>query len=425
MKEVTIYPKSLAGKVLIPASKSMSHRAVICAGLAEGISTISNIGISQDIERTCEALRSFGIMIEKSATSLRIRGNDSLKLENSRIDCGESGSTLRFIIPIAALIGKPVTFCGKGRLLERSLTPYFNIFDNKRISYETEAGKLPLCVNGRLIPGEYKLAGNISSQFVSGLMFALPLLDGDSHITITKELESRSYVDLTMKTLKDFSIYIENHGYREFIIKGKQKYRATDYYVEGDFSQAAFWLAAGTLGSEVVCKGLDMESIQGDKAVIDIIGDMGGKIVISENTVKSLPYDTRGAVIDASQHPDLVPILAVLGALSEGRTEIVNAGRLRLKESDRLKAMSTELGKLGASIVEKQDGLAIEGRQSLRGGRVDSWNDHRIAMALAIAATKCEEPVILSNASCVNKSYPEFWEHYKALGGRTNERDMG
>lgn len=425
MEEVTIYPDSLAGEVLIPPSKSMSHRAVICAGLSEGISTINNVGISQDIEATCEAMRSLGITVEKAASSLRIKGSAAPKLKNSRIDCRESGSTLRFIIPIAALTGKPVAFYGEGRLVERSLVPYFNIFDNQGIKYETDGGKLPLRINGRLAPGEFELEGNISSQFISGLLFALPLLEGDSQIKVTTELESKPYIDLTLMALEDFSIHIENNDYRTFNVKGRQKYRATDYTVPGDFSQAAFWLAAGALGADLACKGLDMESLQGDKSVVDIIGKMGGKIVIDKDNVRVLTSDTIGTVIDASQCPDLVPILAVLGALSEGRTEIVNAGRLRLKESDRLKAVSSELGKLGACIMEMQDGLIIDGRKSLRGGRVDSWNDHRIAMALAVAATRCEEPVIISNASCVKKSYPDFWAHYKALGGRIDERNMG
>jgi len=425
MKEVIIHPGSLAGEVIIPPSKSMSHRAIICAGLSEGISTINNVGISEDIEATCEAMRSLGITVYKAASCLRIRGSAALELRNSRIDCRESGSTLRFIIPIAALTGKSVAFYGEGKLVERSLEPYFNIFEEQGIKYETDSGKLPLQINGRLAPGEFRLPGNISSQFISGLMFALPLLEGDSQIKVTTELESKPYIDLTMKVLNEFSIYIDNYGYRTFLIKGKQKYKASDYTVPGDFSQAAFWLAAGALGSDVTCKGLDMGSMQGDKSVVDIIGEMGGKIAVESDTVRALPAVTKGTVIDASQCPDLVPILAVLGALSEGSTEIVNAKRLRLKESDRLKAISSELGKLGAIILEKQDGLVIEGRKSLCGGRVDSWNDHRIAMALAVAATRCEEPVVITNASSVNKSYPDFWEHYKALGGRINERDMG
>jgi len=425
MKEVTIYPGSLDGEVFIPPSKSMSHRAIICAGLSEGISTINNVGISEDIEATVGAMENLGVTIEKAASSMRIKGSAALELKNSRINCRESGSTLRFIIPVAALTGKPVAFYGEGKLVERSLTPYFNILEKQGIKYETDSGKLPLHINGRLTPGEFRLPGNISSQFISGLMFALPLLEEDSKITVTTELESRPYIDLTMKVLNGFSIDIENHAYRTFLIKGKQEYRATDYTVPGDFSQAAFWLAAGTLGSDVACNGLDMESMQGDKAIVDIITDMGGKIAVGSGAVRALPADIRGTVIDASQCPDLVPILAVLGALSLGRTEIVNAKRLRLKESDRLAAVSGELGKLGAAILEKEDGLVIEGRKSLSGGRVDSWNDHRIAMALAVAATRCEEPVIINNASCVKKSYPDFWEHYKALGGRIDERNMG
>lgn len=425
MKEVTIYPGSLAGEVLIPASKSLSHRAVICAGLSEGISTINDVGISRDIEATFEAMRSFGITIEKADASLRIKGSAVPKLKNTRINCHESGSTLRFIIPIAALTGEPVSFYGEGRLVERPLVPYLNIFKKQEIKYRTNSGKLPLSINGRLAPGEFHLEGNISSQFISGLMFALPLLEGDSRIMVTTELESRPYIDLTLKVLKDFSILIENHEYRAFVIKGRQRYRATDYTVPGDFSQAAFWLAAGSLGSEVICKGLDMASLQGDKSILDIIGEMGGEIVADIGSVRALQADTRGTVIDVSQCPDLVPILAVMGALSEGRTYIVNAGRLRFKESDRLKAVSSELGKLGACIMETHDSLIIDGEKRLRGGRVDSWNDHRIAMALAIAATRCEDPVIISNASCVEKSYPDFWTHYKALGGIIHERNMG
>ncbi|MEA4847901.1 MAG: 3-phosphoshikimate 1-carboxyvinyltransferase [Clostridiaceae bacterium] len=425
MTEVIIYPGSLEGEVLIPASKSISQRAVICAGLSEGISTINNIGTSEDIETICEAMKSLGVTIERSGSSLKIEGNTALALENQLIDCHESGSVLRFLIPIAALTGKSVVFSGKGRLIERPLTPYFDIFDKQGIKYEASGGKLPLHINGRLSPGEFMLKGNISSQFISGLMFALPLMESDSQITVTTELESKPYVDLTMKVLEDFSIDIDNHGYRDFHIKGKQKYRARDYNIEGDFSQAAFWLAAGALGSRVRCKGLDMDSLQGDKQVVEIIRSMGGRITAENDSVTALPAGTKGMLIDVSQCPDLVPIIAVLGALSEGRTEIVKAKRLRLKESDRLKAISSELGKLGAFIEEGQEGLVIYGRKSLKGGRVDSWNDHRIAMALAIAATRCKEPVIIDGASSVKKSYPDFWGHYKALGGNINERDMG
>lgn len=425
MKETTIYPGRLRGEITVPPSKSMGHRAIICAGLSEGISIINNIGMSRDIKATCEAMKSFGIAIEEKTSSLAVKGSTALELKKTGINCHESGSTLRFIIPIAALTGGPAVFYGEGKLIERSLVPYFDIFRKQGIKYETNGGRLPLHINGRLAPGEFQLEGNISSQFISGLMFALPLLGGDSRITVTTELESKPYIDMTIKALKEFSIHIENQDYRTFIVKGNQKYTATDYTIEGDYSQAAFWLAAGVLGSEITCKDLDPESVQGDKSVMDIIREMGGRIVAGADTVRPLPSDIKGTLIDASQCPDLVPVLSVLGALSEGKTEIINAGRLRLKESDRLSAVSSELGKLGACIAEKQDGLVIYGRRNLRGGRVDSWNDHRIAMALAIAATRCEGPVVISNSSSVRKSYPDFWEHYRALGGRIDERDMG
>lgn len=425
MLEVTIYPGRLAGEIDIPPSKSMGHRAVICAGLSEGTSNINNIGFSQDIEATCEAMRCLGIKTEKHGTSLMINGIRKPVLKKRDINCRESGSTLRFIIPIAALTGNVAVFHGEGRLVERSLEPYYRIFEKQGMKYITDHGRLPLQIEGSLAPGEFELAGNISSQFISGLMFALPLLDGDSRITVTGELESRPYIDMTRQVLKDFAITVESHGGSGYFIKGNQKYKAADYTVEGDFSQAAFWLVAGTLGSEVFCKGLSTDSLQGDKAVMEIIESMGGKLVSDDGRVKAFPSATAGGCIDASQCPDLVPVLAVLGALSEGRTEIINAERLRLKESDRLKAMSSELLKLGADITEKKDSLVINGVKTLKGGKVDSWNDHRIAMALAIAATRCEEAVTISNASCVRKSYPDFWKHYKALEGKIDERDLG
>lgn len=425
MKEVTIYPAKLAGEVDVPASKSMSHRAVICAGLSEGISNIGNIGESMDIEATCKAMESLGIRISKMGTSLRVQGNGKLELKAPDIKCRESGSTLRFMIPVAALTGKPVNFHGEGRLGERSLEPYYRIFDKQGIKYETDKGRLPLHIDGSLLPGEFRLEGNISSQFISGLMFALPLLEGDSCIKVTGELESRPYIDMTMSMLQRFSVRVENQGYRQFLIKGNQRYKSTDYTVEGDYSQAAFWLAAGALGSDVTCRGLEPDSLQGDKVIFDIIERLGGRLETSGSKLTAFPSGLRGVTIEASQCPDLVPVLAVMGALAEGRTEIVNAARLRLKESDRLKAISSELGRLGARIEEREDSLIIEGTKSLRGGTVESWNDHRIAMALAIAATRCLEPVTIRNADCVNKSYPEFWEHYKGLGGRTDERNMG
>jgi 3-phosphoshikimate 1-carboxyvinyltransferase len=209
------------------------------------------------------------------------------------------------------------------------------------------------------------------------------------------------------------------------MIRGNQSYKATNYRVEGDFSQAAFWLVGGILGKEIICTDLNMESLQGDRVILDIINEMGGSLALENSTIKASKSHTKGITVDASQCPDLVPALTVLAALSDGETRIINATRLRIKESDRLKAISSELNKLGADVKETEDGLIINGKESLTGGTVESWNDHRIAMSLAIASIRCKEPVIIRNSDAVKKSYPYFWEDFKKLGGKVNEFELG
>lgn len=427
MKHVTLSPSKLKGEVVIPTSKSVCHRAVICAGLAEGVSNIDNVVFSQDVEATCGAMSNLGVEIvaDKEASKIKVKGAAKLEPKDVSIDCFESGSTLRFLIPVAATTGKKVTFDGRGKLVERPLEDYYRIFDEQQIDYKNADGKLPLTIDGKLKAGEYRIKGDVSSQFISGLLFALPLLEGDSKIIVTTELESKPYVDLTIDALKTFSVEVENVNYREFIVKGNQKYKASDYRVEGDFSQVAFWLVAGCIGADVVCDGMNINSLQGDKAVLEIIKSMDGEILVEGNKIKAVPSKTKGTVIDAAECPDLVPVLTVLAALSEGTTEIINAARLRFKESDRLSAITTELNKIGADIEEKEDGLIIRGKEFLTGGNVDSWNDHRIAMALAVASIRCKEPVIIKDSSCIKKSYPNFWEHFRELGGNLNEWSLG
>jgi 3-phosphoshikimate 1-carboxyvinyltransferase len=431
MKTIEIIPGILNGEIRIPPSKSISHRAIICSGLCEGENTIKNVLLSQDILDTCNALEALGINIlytkedQGETNTLTIRGNPNLRPIKNIIDCGESGSTLRFLIPLATLTKEKLTFKGRGRLVKRPLDPYFEIFKNQDIPYESNNKGLPLSVNGTLHPGIYKVPGDISSQFITGLMLALPLLKGDSRIIITTPLESKGYIDLTLEMLKKFSIEVENEEYKEFYIRGNQKFKPVSYRVEGDFSQSAFWFAAGILGGKIRTTHLNINSLQGDKIIIDFIRKMAGNIIVEEQGVTTIASTTKGITIDASQCPDLVPILAVLGALTKGTTNIINAQRLRIKESDRLWALASELNKLGGRVRELEDGLIIQGVDALRGGVVDSWNDHRIAMALAIASIKCTKPVIITNSDAVKKSYPSFWQDFSRLGGRINERSMG
>lgn len=424
MSDIRITPSDLTGTVCVPTSKSVCHRAVICAGLAEGTSRISGILLSDDIIATMHAMEALGAVIRQEDDCLIITGTDCTKPVQHVIACNESGSTLRFLIPLG-LNNQAMTFTGKGQLVERPLNDYFNILDEQQITYQTTDGHLPLSVTGVLKPGQFHLRGDVSSQFVSGLLFALPRLEEDSSIIITTELESQGYIDLTLSMLARFGIVIINNNYREFIVPGNQKYLSTDYHVEGDYSQVAFWLVAGTVGSPICATGLNPHSQQGDKVILELIQQMGGKLKIEANSIQASPAITRSIVIDASQCPDLVPVLAVLAAISEGTTQIIRAGRLRIKECDRLKAITQELNKLGADIVESEDSLTIYGRKFLRGGTVDSWHDHRIAMALAIASIACQTPVTIKHSECVSKSYPNFWSDFQLLGGKINECHMG
>ncbi len=423
MSRVKIIPKNLKGSVTIPPSKSLSHRAIICSSLANGESTVENILFSKDIIATSKAMESLGVKMKFNENSIDIKGSGELKLVNPIIDCNESGSTLRFMIPLAMIPDEEVTFEGSGRLVTRPLTTYYEIFDKEGIKYSSKEG-LPLTVKGSLKPSVYEVEGNISSQFITGLMFTLPLLNGDSTIKVIGDLESKGYVDLTIDMLKQYGVEIENKDYKEFFIKGNQKYISQNHRVEGDYSQVAFWIVAGLLGDKITCLDMRKDSLQGDREIIDIVRTMGAKIEVLEDRIIVHPSKTYGSVIDASQCPDLVPALAALASVSEGKTIIKNAERVRIKESDRLEAMRCELNKLGADVEETKDGLIINGKFMLNGGEVDGWNDHRIVMALAAVSSRCMGEIIINDSQAITKSYPTFFEDFKALGGEVHELDV-
>lgn len=416
--KVKIIPNKLKGTVVIPPSKSLAHRAIIAGSLADGNSIITNLNFSNDILATTQAMKDLGVSIKTFEDYEIITGSKNLKRINNTINCRESGSTIRFMIPISLLADGEVTFVGEGRLTTRPLNVFHEIFDKQGIKYSRGLEELPLIINGKLKPGKFEVTGDVSSQFITGLLYTLPKLEGDSEIVITTGLESKGYIDLTLDILDRFGIKIINEEYKKFIVPGNQKYRAHDYRVEGDFSQVAFWLVAGFLNDGINCLGMNPNSLQGDREIIKILKDMGGDLTIDEKVISIVGKKSKGAIIDLSQCPDLGPIVTVLASLSEGTTRIINAGRLRIKESDRITSMTTELNKLGAKIVETENGVIIEGVKNLKGGvEVDAWNDHRVAMALAVASSRCDEPITLTGADSVKKSYPNFWKDFKDLNG--------
>lgn len=422
---VSITRHSLKGQVCVPPSKSMAHRAIICASLARGRSTITNIEYSQDIKATIAAMKALGTMIFEYDDYLEIDGTTTFLKNQCEINCFESGSTLRFMVPISLVCEANVHFIGEGRLGKRPLDVYYDIFEKQGISYLYRENVLDLYVRGRLRGGVFEIPGNVSSQFISGLLFALPLMDEDSIIKITSPLESKGYIDLTLQMLNQYGIQVINHDYQELIIPGFQQYVAHDYRVEADFSQAAFYLVAGALGNDVVLTDLNLDSFQGDKEAIDILERMNAHLITKETGHQMIASDLKATIIDGSQCPDIIPVIALACALSQGTTRIEHIARLRIKECDRLKATVEVINQLGGHAQELEDAMVIEGVERLKGGYVSSYNDHRMAMMEAIASTVCEEAVVIDEEKCVKKSYPSFWQHFQMLGGLMNECELG
>lgn len=421
--KVLIRPKKLKGNIDVVPSKSYSHRAIIAASLAEGVSVIKNVMFSNDILRTIDCCKAFGAEIECFSNYLIIKGTSKIKRIENKINAGESGSTIRFMIPIMLVNSNNMEFVGENHLNHRPLDSYFEIFDKLDIEYSHPIDAyMPLSTKGGLKPSVYEIRGDVSSQFITGLLFALPLLNGKSIIKITTKLESKSYIDLTLDILKKFGIKIINNNYEEFVIEGMQKYTPCNYTVEGDFSQAAFFLVMGALGNDISLGCMNLESLQGDRKIIDDIKALGGNVIIEENKIKAVPINLRGNTIDFSNSPDLGPVLSVLASLCSGDTTFINAARLRIKECDRITCVKEELLKLGAIVDESEEEMYFKGVQSLNGSmNLYTHNDHRIAMSLAVASTVCNTPLLIEGAECVKKSYPHFWDDFRKLGGDFDE----
>ncbi len=415
MSRVRILPSALRGRLEVPLSKSAAHRAMICAALAGGADPLPpGAQESDDLRATRGALRALLSPEEGPAD----------------VGCGESGSTLRFLVPVAAALGRPAVFTGRGRLPLRPLGVYLRCLPPHGVRLQAGVGRppggcLPLRVSGRLSPGVFSLPGDVSSQFVTGLLLALPLLSGDSEIRLTSPLQSAPYVEMTVRTLRAFGVSVLGTD-SGWAVPGGQRYRpAPGFRVERDWSQAAFFLAAGALGGPVELWGLDPDSAQGDRAAEGLFRRLGARVFWRGGALVARagegPAEPAETEIDAAQIPDLVPALAAAAALCPGRrTRITHAERLRLKESDRLAALTRGLGRLGADVRETPGGLDIRGAPALAGGEADGCGDHRVVMALAVAALKARGETVLTDAQSVRKSYPRFFEDYNRLGGKAH-----
>ena len=406
----------LVGELSPPPSKSVLHRYIIASSLAKGVSKIENISFSEDIIATIEAMKKLGAKIEQKENYLLIDGSDTFKNlnENIEIDCNESGSTLRFLFPLSIVEENKVLFKGRGKLFKRPMTPYFENFEKYKIKH-SYIDENKILLEGKLKAGIYEIDGNISSQFITGLLFSLPLLDRESKIIINGKLESSNYIDISLDCLSKFGIKIINNSYQEFVIEGNQSYRAGNYRTEADYSQAAFFLVANAIGSKIKINDLSENSLQGDKKIIDYISEID-----NWNSKDTL-------VLDGSETPDIIPILSLKAAVSGKKIEIVNVERLRIKESDRLKATVEELSKLNFDLIEKKDSILINSRENFEANKnekivsLSAHSDHRIAMMIAIAATCYDGEILLDNLDCVKKSYPNFWEVFLSLGGKIYE----
>ena len=419
-----LHASRLGGAATVPPSKSMAHRAVLCAALADGESRLSNIEYSEDIRATLGAVAQLGAKVVEAPDGVTITGrgvSSGFATVTRPVFCNESGSTLRFMIPLFSLTAQKVRFTGAGRLFDRPQAIYQMLFDRQGLRF-TQAPD-GITVFGRLRPGGFTLPGDVSSQFISGLLFAAPLMESESTIEVLPPYESRSYAELTVAAMQRFGVKVTERARKNgsvlYRVPAPQSYTACDLTMEGDYSQAAFLAVLGCVVGGVTVTGLDPASRQGDKVILDILQRCGGKIKPLENGYQFARSLLRATEIDLTDCPDLGPILFTLGCFCSGETVLRNAGRLRLKESDRIDAMQTELQKMGARIQVDGDVVRITGvALHAPDAPLSGHNDHRVVMALAVAAAAAGLPALLLGAEAVNKSWPAFWQVLQGLGAR-------
>ena len=415
---VTISPPArIGGTVSAPPSKSMAHRAVLCSALAKGTSHIENLEFSKDISATLAAAGQLCARVESGPADVLVEGLGHFRPVFGPVDCCESGSTLRFLIPLASLTGQSITFVGRGRLMERPQSVYETLYREQNLHFEQANGQLT--VAGSLRSGEYTLAGNVSSQFISGLLFALPLLAGDSTLHLIPPVESRSYIEMTRAAQAAFGVTSHWLDDTTLCIPGGQQYHPRDYIVEGDYSQAAFLAVLGAVKGGITLTGLAAETLQGDAVILDILRRCGAKFTRTEAGLVFEQAPLHGVDIDLADCPDLGPVLMVLGLLCEGTTVIRNAERLRIKESDRIAAMEAELRACGGVLSSEGDTITVQGcKPQLHAPEapLSGHNDHRVVMSLTVLALAADIPLAINEAEAVQKSWPHFFDALKPLG---------
>jgi 3-phosphoshikimate 1-carboxyvinyltransferase len=421
---VSIRPtRSLSGEVRAPPSKAHTHRALFAGLLSKGTTIIHNPLSCDDTKATANAISSLGARLEYETEDWEVNSDGRPHPPQRSIECRESGVTLRFTIPITSLVGTDVGLRASVGLLRRPLQPLIDAMNQLGVQIDLDGFEVrvrgPAPKGGRV-----QIPGNVSSQFISGLLLAAPMMEEGLEIRMTSPLESRGYVALTIDTMKQHGIIVKPDSKMSlFHVTPQQAYRPAEHFITGDYSSAAFLMsAAAVTGSEISITGLSPEEHDPDSAFLNILKRMGAKSEVSSNRLLVAGGTLQGAKVNISDCPDLGPVIAVLGTYAQGETEITGAERLRYKESDRLTAIASELRKLGGEIKETNTGLIVPGPSPLHGGTVESHGDHRIAMSVAVAALNATEPITIRDAQCVNKSYPKFFDDIRSLGVEVSER---
>lgn len=433
--DVTIEPHPLSGTVAAVASKSVAHRLLILAALANGTTDIDCNTTSRDIDATARCLEALGARIARTRRGFRVRpiprdaDGAPLAASGATLDCGESGSTLRFMLPVAAALGRPCALDGHGRLAKRPLSPLYEelLSHGARLS---QRGVLPLRVEGSLAGGTFDIPGDVSSQYVSGLLMAAPLLPGGVRVRVSEPFESRAYVTITTDGLRTFGVDVrvgreqaDGTSFEVFEVAPQPVRTPGTVAVEGDWSNSAFWLAAGAIRGPVCVTGLDPRSSQGDRAIVGAASLLGARARTAGEAATAEHAALVGRTVSVAEIPDLVPPIAAMAAYARGETRITDAARLRLKESDRLETVRAAIAGMGGDATVEGDDLLVRGTGTLPGGVVDAANDHRIAMMAAVCAAHAQGPTTIRGAECVAKSYPTFFEDFRSLGGVARERE--